>query len=92
MGPQAVCSGINNAYKHPLISAFFASNFSLLAKNQGPRSGVQARRFAPALSGGVTAGGDLAPVTGPIGVKELAARLIDFFVGMRAEEIALRLE
>jgi hypothetical protein len=32
------------------------------------------------------------PTTGPIGVKELPARLIDAFVRVRAEKVPLRLK
>src|ERR1019366_4948955 len=41
---------------------------------------------------GVGAGGDASALAGPVGVEELAARLVDALVGVRAEVVALRLQ
>src|SRR5436853_3215075 len=44
------------------------------------------------ISGIVAAGGGCAAVAGPVGMEELAARLVDAFVSMGAEVVALSLQ
>ena len=52
-------------------------------------------RWSPTAATGlhrVGAGGGGAAFAGPVGVEEFPARLIDAFVGVRAEIVALRLQ
>src|SRR5579875_2439678 len=46
----------------------------------------------PVRLGVVGGGGDTATAAGPVGVEELAARLVDALVGVGTEEVALRLQ
>ncbi len=48
--------------------------------------------FAGSMLGVVGGRRDLSASTGPVGMKELSPRLVDTLVGVRTEEVALRLQ
>ena len=50
------------------------------------------RRMKRTLLHVIGGGGDAAAVSGPVRVKELAPRLIDALIGVRAEVVALCLQ
>src|ERR1035438_4934554 len=98
------CSAMPSWESKPLVSAMLPSGPGTLYSFPSvstPSTSINSRRIRdtscvisalmPVLNG-VRSGGDIAARAGPVGVEELAARLVDALVGVRAEVVALRLQ
>src|SRR5260370_2746089 len=98
------CSAMPSWESKPLVSAILPSGPGTLynlPSVRTPSTSISSRRtldascvmsaLMPVLNG-ISAGRNVAALACPVGVEELAARLVHALVGVRAEVIALRLQ
>src|SRR5258708_5323983 len=98
------CSAMPSWESKPLVSAILPSGPGTLynlPSVRTPSTSISSRRtldascvisaLMPVLNG-ISAGRNVAALACPVGVEELAARLVHTLVGVRAEVIALRLQ